>query len=85
MKSFEDVVGVPDCDGDLALEAVAIGGRHGGVAVEFALTGRHALGVLVGWRRVGAVGDKWGRANESALQGAAAGEGRRGREREGEG
>ncbi len=73
-----------DGDGDLTLQAVAIGGRHGGVSVEFALTGRHALGVLVGGWRVGAVGDKRGRANEPAQQGTP-GEGRRWRQREDEG
>ena len=80
MKAIEDVVGVADGDGDLALEAIAIGGRHGGVAVEIALAGRQVLGLLVGGRLVGAVGHKRQPANKAAQQGAAAGDGRLGRQ-----
>jgi hypothetical protein len=79
MKAIEEIVGVADGDGDLALKAIAIGGRHGGVSVEIALAGRHVLGFLVGGRMVGAVGNKRNRANKPAQQGSAAGADRLGR------
>ena len=65
-KAIENVVCLPDGGGDLALEAIAIGGRRDRVSVEIALASRDVLGLLVGGRSVGAGRDKWARANEPA-------------------
>ncbi len=73
----EDVIRLSDGDGDLALEAISIGGGHGRVAVEFALTGRRVFRLLVSPGLVDAGGRERARANESAERGAAVlGEGR---------
>ena len=86
MKAIENVVGLPDGAGDLALEAIAVDGRRDRVLVEFALTGRNILCFLVGGRLVGAGGDKRARANEAAQRGVVvAGESRLVRQHEGEG
>ncbi len=66
MKPVKDVVRLPDCDGDLALEAIAIGGRRRCVSVEVPLTSRSVFRLLVCGGLVGAGGDERARANESA-------------------
>ncbi len=71
MKAVEDVVGLPNGAGDLALEAIPIGGRHGGISIKFALTGRNILWFLVGRRLVGAGGRERTRTNEPAQRDSA--------------
>jgi hypothetical protein len=65
-KAIEDVVGLPDGAGDLALEAISVGGRRYSISIKFALTGGNILCFLVGGRLIGASGRKRTRANESA-------------------
>jgi hypothetical protein len=86
MKSVEDIVGLSDGAGDLALKAIPIGRSPSGVSVEIALTGRQVLCGLVSDRRVGAGGWERAGANKAAQRHAAvAGESRLKRQYEGEG
>jgi hypothetical protein len=57
-KAIEDVVGLPDGTGDLALEAIPVGDRRHSISIKFALTGGNILCFLVGGRLIGAGGRK---------------------------
>ena len=82
---IEDVVRLPDCAGDLALETISVGGRRGDKSVDLALTGRDLLWPLVGVRLVRAGRRKRPNAHEPSQRDAAvAGASRIERQREGQ-